>query len=640
MSAAPKLDTIGEREVDDALKEAHIPTLMAALVHLTGDASLLTDENKPVYDFFGDGQGNIKPEVQEQVRAAVKHAWLDYARGKTLPPPPAHETIRRMMDFVAGAQIPERYVPFLKEELRIAVEDTRVPRWDSPKLKDAAAKMKVVIVGAGLSGLLSGIRLSQAGVPFEIIEKNPDVGGTWFENAYPGCRVDNPNHMYSFSFEPNHHWPQHFSTQPVLLAYFRRMADKYGLKRHIRFETQVTEAVWDEAAARWQVGIRDKNGKEQMLSANAVISAVGQLNQPRIPEFKDREKFKGPAFHTARWRHDVDLTGKRVAVIGTGATAFQVIPEIAPQVEHLYVFQRSAPWLGPTPDYHKDVGEGKKWLLEHIPYYDKWYRFWLFWTLTDGILDGVAVDPSWNDTSKSVSPANDMLRGMLIQAIKAQAPQRPDLIEKVIPDYPFGTKRSVRDNGVYIAALARPNVDLITTGIREITENGIVTQDGVEHEVDIIIYGTGFHASDFLRTYNIVGRDGVELHEKWKGDARAYLGMSIPGFPNFFCIYGPNTNIVVNGSIIFFSEASVRYIVNALKLLAETGAKSMEVREDTHDDFNRRVDEENKKMAWGLPDAKSWYKNQFGRVSQNWPWRLVDYWNATVAPNPDDFVLS
>ncbi len=640
MSAVPKLDTIGEREVDDALKEAHIPSLMAALVHLTGDASLLTDENKPVYDFFGDGQGNIKPEVQEQVRAVVKHAWLDYARGKKLPPPPPHQTIRRMMDFVAGAQIPERYVPFLKEELGIAVEDTRVPRWDSPKLKDAAAKMKVVIVGAGLSGLLSGVRLSQAGVPFEIIEKNPDVGGTWFENAYPGCRVDNPNHMYSFSFEPNHHWPQHFSTQPVLLAYFRRMADKYELRKHIRFETQVTEAVWDEQTSRWHVHVRDKDGKKETLIANAVISAVGQLNQPRIPEFKGREKFKGHAFHTARWRHDVDLTGKRVAVIGTGATAFQVIPEIAPKVAHLDVYQRSAPWLGPTPDYHKDVGEGKKWLLEHIPYYDKWYRFWLFWTLTDGILDGVAVDPSWNDTSKSVSPANDMLRGMLIQAIEAQAPHRPDLIQKVIPDYPFGSKRSVRDNGVYIAALARPNVDLITTGIREITENGIVTEDGMEHPAEVIIYGTGFHASDFLRTYRIVGRDGVELHEKWKGDARAYLGMNIPGFPNFFCIYGPNTNIVVNGSIIFFSEASVRYIVNALKLLAETGAKSMEVRADIHDDFNRRVDEENKKMAWGLPDAKSWYKNQFGRVSQNWPWRLVDYWNATVAPNPDDFTLT
>jgi len=639
MSAVLKQDRLDEAWIDEALKEAHIPSLMMALVHLTGDASHLKDDRKPVYDFFGDGQGNIAPEVQKEIREAAKAAYMDYAAGKPLPPPPPHETIRRMMDFIAGVQIPERYVPFLKEELGIAVEDTRLPRWDSPKLKDAAAKMKVVIIGAGLSGILSGIRLQQAGVPFEIIEKNDDVGGTWYENAYPGCRVDNPNHMYSFSFEPNHFWPQHYSTQDVLLGYFRRMADKYGLRKYIRFETQVTEARWDEERARWQVRIRDKQGMEEILEANAVISAVGQLNQPKIPDFKGRDVFRGPAFHTARWRHDVDLTGKRVAVIGTGATAFQVIPEIAPKVEHLYVFQRSAPWLGPTPDYHKDVGEGKKWLLEHLPYYDKWYRFWLFWTLTDGILDGVTVDPSWNDLSKSVSPANEMLRQLLIQKIGEQAPNRPDLIEKVVPDYPFGCKRSVRDNGVYIAALARPNVDLITTGIREITPKSIVTEDGVEHEVDVIIYGTGFHASDFLRTYKIVGKDGVELHEKWKGDARAYLGMTIHGFPNFFCIYGPNTNIVVNGSIIFFSEASVRYIVNALKLLAETDAKTIEVREDVHDAFNRRVDEENKKMAWGIPDAKSWYKNQFGRVSQNWPWRLVDYWNATIAPNPQDFVL-
>jgi 4-hydroxyacetophenone monooxygenase len=544
-----------------------------------------------------------------------------------------------MMDFVAGAQIPERYVPFLMEELGIAVEDTRVPRWDSPALKDAAAKMKVIVMGAGLSGLLSGIRLSQAGVPFEIIEKNSEVGGTWFENAYPGCRVDNPNHMYSFSFEPNHHWPQHYSTQPVLLAYFREIADRYDLRKHIRFETQVIEAAWDDNTAQWRVRVHDKDGNQETLSANAVISAVGQLNQPRIPHFKGQEKFKGPAFHTARWRHDVNLTGKRVAVIGTGATAFQVIPEIAPKVKHLRVFQRSAPWLGPTPDYHKDVGEGKKWLLEHIPYYDKWYRFWLFWTLTDGILDGVTVDPGWKDTSKSVSPANDALRTLLIEKMSEQAPDRPELIEKIVPDYPFGSKRSVRDNGVYIAALARPNVDLITAPIREITENGIVTEDGVEHAVDVIIYGTGFQASDFLRTYRIVGRGGIELHDRWKGDARAFLGITIPGFPNFFCIYGPNTNIVVNGSIIFFSEASVRYIVNALKLLAETGAKSMEVRADVHDDFNRRVDEENSKMAWGLPEAKNWYKNQFGRVSQNWPWRLVDYWNATIAPDATDFIV-
>ncbi|HEY4116085.1 MAG TPA: NAD(P)/FAD-dependent oxidoreductase [Rhizomicrobium sp.] len=639
MSAAATAERADEITIESALKDAHIPSLMMALVHLTGDASHLTEANKPAYDFFGDGQGAIKPEVQEEICERVAQAWREYAAGKALPPPPSNDTIRRMMDFIAGADIPDRYVPFLKEELGIAVEDTRIPHWDTPKLKDAAAKMKVVVIGAGLSGLLAGIRLQQAGIPFEIIEKNADVGGTWLENAYPGCRVDNPNHMYSYSFEPNHAWPQHYSRQEVLLAYFRRVADKYGLRKHIRFETQVTEAAFDEASSRWKVTVRDKDGREETLEANAVISAVGQLNQPRIPSLQGQEKFKGPAFHTARWRHDVNLSGKRVAVIGTGATAFQVIPEIAPQVKQLLVFQRSAPWLGPTPNYHHDVTPAQRWVLDNIPYYDKWYRFWLFWTLTDGILDGVAVDPAWNDKSRSVSATNEMLRAMMVQQIELQAQDRLDLVAKVVPDYPFGTKRTVRDNGVYIAALKRANVDLITTGIREFTEGGIVTEDGVEHAVDVIIYGTGFHASDFLRTFKIVGRGGLELHERWKGDARAYLGMTVPGFPNFFCIYGPNTNIVVNGSIIFFSEASIRYIVNALKLLAETGAHTMEIREDVYDEFNARVDEENAKMAWGLPDARSWYKNRFGRVSQNWPFRLVDYWNATIAPRPEEFIL-
>ena len=625
--------------LDWALKDAHIPSLMMALVHLTGSAAHLTDDMKPVYDFFGDGQGGFSPEKQQSVRDMAKAAMLAHMAGKKLPPPPDFATIRRMMDFIAGAEIPERYVPFLKEELGIAVEDTRDPKWDTPKLKSAAAKMKVVIIGAGLSGLLSAIRLQQAGVKFVIVEKNADVGGTWYENAYPGCRVDNPNHMYSYSFEPNHAFPYHFSTQDVLHAYFRRIADKYGLRAHIRFETTVEEARFDEKTAHWHVRVKTKDGRHETLDANAVISAVGQLNQPKLPDIKGRDTFKGPAFHTARWRHDVDLAGKRVAVIGTGATAFQVIPEIAPKVDKLLVFQRSAPWLGPTPNYHDKVADGKKWLLEHMPTYGKWYRFWLFWTLTDGILDAVAVDPSWNDTSRAVSPMNEMLRGLLIEKMREQIPSRPDLLEKVTPDYPFGSKRSVRDNGVYLAALARPNVDLITTGIAEITPTGIRTEDGVEHAVDVIVYGTGFHASDFLRTYNIVGRGGVELRERWKGDARAYLGMTVPGFPNFFTIYGPNTNIVVNGSIIFFSEASVRYIVNCLRLLADTGAATMEVKSDVHDAFNARVDAENLKMAWGVPNAKSWYKNAHGRVSQNWPFKLVDYWNATIKPDPGDYVL-
>jgi 4-hydroxyacetophenone monooxygenase len=315
------------------------------------------------------------------------------------------------------------------EELSVDGIDRKKPVWTEPKLKDAAATMHVVVIGAGMSGILTGIRLQQAGIAFTIIDKNPDVGGTWLENTYPGCRVDNPSHLYSFSFEPNHQWPYHYSTQDVLWNYFKGVAEKHGLRKHIRFETTVEEGVFDEAAAQWEVRIRGKDGVET-LKATAVISAVGQLNQPRLPDIPGRDSFAGPAFHSARWRHDVDLKGKRVAVIGTGASAFQFVPAIAAEVGHMDVFQRTPPWLGPTPDYHDPVGPGEQWLLEHVPFYEKWYRFWLFWMLTDGIYEAVKADPNYAGPPTAVSDANLMLREMLVEAIKPQAADRPELLRR------------------------------------------------------------------------------------------------------------------------------------------------------------------------------------------------------------------
>ncbi len=335
----------------------------------------------------------------------------------------------------------------------------------------------------------------------------------------------------------------------------------------------------------------------------------------------------------------MDLKGKRVAVIGTGASAYQFVPIIAPEVDKLEVFQRTPPWPLPGPTYHLDVPDGKKWLLEHVPFYGQWYRFYLFWRLTDGIIPGVTADPDWQGGPEAVGQANAELRAMLIEAIRAQIPGNDDLLSKVVPAYPIGGKRALVDNGVWLEALQRPNVDLVTTGIEKISPEGVVTKDGALHPADVLIYGTGFHASRFIWPMKIVGRGGVDLESAWKGDARAYLGITTPGFPNFFMIYGPNTNIVVNGSIIFFSECAVRYIVGALKLMAETGARTMEVKRDVHDSFNSRVDEANLLMAWGSPHVNSWYKNALGRVSQNWPFPLVDYWNATVKPNPEDFIL-
>jgi 4-hydroxyacetophenone monooxygenase len=631
-------------ESDEALKaaidDAHLPSLIAALVHITGDESLLTGDIKPVYDFFGDGQGGLTPEQIVATKARALAALKGLRDGAKMPPAPTSATIRKLMYFVSGAEIPEHYMPFLREELALDGGDTKATHALDTLPANIKHDFKVLIIGAGMSGLLAAIRMKQAGIEYVVIEKNADVGGTWMVNSYPGCRVDNPNHLYSYSFEPNHDWPYHFSTQPVLWKYFQGIADKYGLKPHIRFNTEVIDSVYDEGRALWKTRLRGKDGKEEAVVSNAVITAVGQLSRPRLPDIKGVESFKGKSFHSATWDHSVDLKGKRVAVIGTGASAFQFVPEIAPDVAQLTVFQRTAPWLGPTPNYHDKVSDGKKWLLKHVPYYAKWYRFWLWWMMTDGIYEFVKADPTWTGRKDAVGPVNDMLREMLTQYTHSQLEGRPDLQEAATPNYPPGGKRSVRDNGVWLAALKRPNVETVTAPIAEITPTGLKTKDGREFPVDVIVYGTGFAASEFLAPMKFKGKGGIDLHQQWAGDARAYLGITVPNFPNLFIMYGPNTNIVVNGSIIFFSESEIRYIQGLLELLLKSNAAAIEVKKAVHDDFNVKVDAMNAQMAWGVPQVTSWYKNAKGRVSQNWPWPLVDYWNATRAPNPSDYDLS
>ena len=542
------------------------------------------------------------------------------------------------MDFVAGVDVPEGYAEFLIDEQALEGEGGKTPRW-SPQTKAAAKGMSVLVVGAGMSGLLTAIRLAQAGVAFTVVEKNADVGGTWLENTYPGCRVDSSNHVYSYSFEPNPEWPQYFSTQPVLLDYFRSVADRYDLRRRIRFGTEVTALDWDEDRGVWRASLRTAEGQEA-LEATAVVTAVGQLNRPSIPDIPGAADFAGPAFHTARWRSDVPLAGRKVAMIGTGASAFQIAPQIAPEVERLTVFQRTPPWLVPAPHYHEAVPEPFRRLLAAVPAYAQWYRFYTFWSAAEGLLPAMVAEDGWTGGEGAVGAANAELRALLEGSLQAQTADRPDLAAKVVPAYPPGGKRALVDNGVWIAALKRPNVTLETTAIREIAPDGVRTVDGVLHPADVLIWATGFQPSRFLTPIRVTGRGGRRLKDRWAGDARAYLGMTVPEFPNFFMLYGPNTNIVVNGSIIFFSECSVRYVLGCLELLAARGAQALEVREEVHDAFNARVDAANAKMAWGAPQSRSWYKNAQGRVSQNWPFALIDYWRETRAPDPSDFRLT
>jgi 4-hydroxyacetophenone monooxygenase len=628
--------TESDEEIRAALEEAEVPALLPALAYLTGDLSLLREELRPQALLIGMPQGGLTDEQQAEVRQIALEVIARFRDAGCEPaPPPSDDDLLRIMEFAVGGEPMAEYLPLLEEELAYRGEDRRAPDWQKDDLAPDV-DFDVVIVGAGMSGLLAAHRLQQAGVPFQIIEKNGDVGGTWLENTYPGCRVDNPNHNYSYSFAQRHDWPYHFSPQHVLLEYFQRCADYFDLRDHIRFDTEVVSATWSEDEATWSVRVAS-NGEEEDLVCHAVISAVGQLNRPSYPVIEGRDSFEGVSFHSARWDHDVDLRGKRVAVIGTGASAVQFIPEVAPVAGELLVFQRTPPWLGPTPEYHDEVPAGLCWLYATIPSYSEWNRFLIFWRMGDGVLQGVTVDESWEPKEQSVSAMNDMMRMVLTEYLKAEFASRPDMLDDVVPKYPPAAKRLLRDNGVWAGALTRDNTQLVTEPIDRITPTGIVTADGREHQVDVIIYGTGFQASKFLTPMQVTGRGGIDLHEHWDGDARAYLGITVPGFPNLFCLYGPNTNIVINGSIIYFSECGVRYILGCVKLLFEEGHAALDVRKDVHDEFNERVDAQNRRMAWGAAEVNSWYKNDRGRVAQNWPFTLLEYWQRTLAPDPDDY---
>ncbi|MCX7619313.1 MAG: NAD(P)/FAD-dependent oxidoreductase [Acidimicrobiales bacterium] len=628
-----------DEEIRRALEHAEIAALLPALAYTTGDLSLLRD------DLRVDAALSLLPGagLSDEKLAEARSIAFDALRrfrdgGHQMAPPPNQQQLRQMLEFVVGtAEVSDDYLPLFQEELGIPGEDLRAPGWRAEEIAGPRAEdLTVAVIGAGMSGLLAAYRLQQAGIQYVVLEKNEDVGGTWLENTYPGCRVDVPNHFYSYSFAQRDDWPQYFSSQDVLLDYFRRCADEFGVRPNIRFRTEVASAEWDEERSVWILHLITPEG-DQTLEANAVISAVGQLNRPSYPDIPGRESFAGPSFHSARWDHDVELRGKRVAVIGTGASAAQFIPPVAEVAGELLVFQRTPPWLVPTPEYYQDVPDEVNWLFRHIPTYAQWYRFWLFWRNAEGMLPLVKVDPTWT-SQESVSSQNEMLRQFLALYLTEQFGDRPDLLEKVMPHYPPGAKRVIRDDGIWARTLKRDNVRLIVESITEITPQGIRTADGTEHNVDVIIYGTGFQASKFLTPMKVVGRGGVDLHERWHGDARAYLGIMVPSFPNLFLLYGPNTNIVINGSIIFFSECEVRYVLGCLRLLLEGGYQSLDCRPEVHDEYNCRIDEGNLQMSWGVATVNSWYRNEYGRSAQNWPFGLLEYWQQTREPDPADYV--
>lgn len=618
-----------------AIKDASIPTLMMSMIHMSGDTSLLDGALRPAGVYINEYQGYMS----EEDKATVREQALDVIRafrdgGCQLPPPPDAATIHRMMNFLVAQEVPEAYVPMMLEEMELDGVDQRSDAWGNEVPAERREEHKVLVIGGGMSGVLAAVRLQEAGIPFVVIEKNASVGGTWFENRYPGARVDVSNHLYCYSFEPAHHWTEYFARQPELRKYFEGVVDNHDLRRHFRLNTEVTSATFNEATQCWEVETVDASGKRETHVANSVISAVGQLNRPKLPEVEGVESFQGKWCHSAAWDESIDCRDKKVVVVGAGASAFQIVPTIAAETASLTVFQRVAPWMFENPLYHEKVPEGMKWCLENLPFYTRWFRFLIFWPAIDGAYDAIKVDPDWPHQQRSVSEMHDFVYQMFSEYIRAQVGDDEALLQKVMPDYPPMGRRTLQDNGSWLSALKRDNVQLEAQGISAVTEKGVVAADGTLFEADVIIYATGFQVDKFMWPMAIRGTDGRLLSEEWAREPSAYLGVTITGFPSFYCMFGPGTNLAFGGSLIFNGECQARYIMECIKMLLQSDAQALECTQDNLADYQRRFRETHAGLIWEHPAVESYYKNEEGKVTLLWPWKIIDMWRWTQQADP------
>jgi cation diffusion facilitator CzcD-associated flavoprotein CzcO len=478
-----------------------------------------------------------------------------------------------------------------------------------------ARPVSVAIVGAGFGGVAAAVNLQRAGIEdITILERGDRIGGVWRANTYPGIACDVPSHLYSFSFAPNPNWSRRFSPGPEIQAYLEDTAKRFGVYDRVRFNTDVEEARFDDDSGRWRLKVA--NGED--VEADVLITACGQLTRASIPPLEGLDRFKGELFHSAHWDPDFDAKGKRVAVIGTGASAIQFVPRIGEDVAQLTVFQRSAPWvLGKTD---REYPERVKQLHARHPWIPGlWRRGWWLWFES---LVPVFTKP--NEPSGRITKAMYMWLSQLNRFVQLRGDR--ELWKKTTPDYPVGCKR-ILITGEWFPMLRRDNVQLETGPIREITEDAVVTEDGRSHAADAIIFGTGFTAQEFLAPMRVVGRGGMRLKEDaWARGGEAYLGIAVHGFPNMFLLYGPNTNHGT-GSAIELLEAQARYAAQAVELLAQERAQRLEVRRDAYDSFVREMDERLKDSVW--VGCGSWYVTEEGRVTNNWPGSQTEYKRRT-----------
>lgn len=626
---------ISKAQIESALVDGEPQTELLTLLEISGSqqtaskwSTRITGANPWDHEF-------TETELNE-LRAELSTVLFDRFSGKN-----ASSTdhsgldIDAIIDLAVGSPLSETYHRLVKKEMGLEPDTVN---WTAGR-PDNADHLKVIIIGAGPSGITAAIRLQKLGISFSIYDAGNDFGGTWLHNTYPGCGVDIASHYFSFSYAPNSEWSRYYAKQPEILAYLQKTATDAGLTDHAFFNTEVLAARYDETNQKWQLTTNSSDGCVSNVSADILVTATGLLSAPKIPDFPGLDKFQGKYFHAATWDHSVDYAGKKVALIGTGASANQIGPTIAPEVQELIVFQRSAQWNIGVQNYMDSVSQGEKWLLAHVPEYSRWFRARTMLSQNDSLRPAAEVDPHWDGLDGSISEENFQIRRTLEQYIKDELGDRQDLLPLALPDYPPFTKRMLRDNGWY-TMMRRKNVEVVPAKNLHFTECGIVDAQGVSHEIDVAVFATGFDASRALGTLEISGRNGTTIRDVWGDDnPRAHYGITIPGFPNLFVLYGPNTNIGTGGSIILQAETWTRYVAEAIVQKVEHGAAEIECRPQAMQKYNEDMDKRLAKMIWSVSDGTTWYRNSAGRVVANMPWSTPEYWAMTQNVQIGDFEL-
>jgi 4-hydroxyacetophenone monooxygenase len=629
---APTQDrpVLDETRLAEAVRSGHVPSMLMVLFQLTGDRKWLSDPYRPTPARGLDDHptGGLSEELQEEIRTAVVDAVTTWARGTPAAvPTPTGALLGEMASWCFADAVPDEYQDMMAVQMGFGEHpDTVVPVPDPERAR--RTDFSVAIIGAGISGMYAALRMREIGVPYVIIERADDVGGVWRENTYPGAGVDTPSDLYSFPFF-HHPWSVYFARQAEVLQYLHDIADEFDLYPDIRFGTEVDAAEWSDDDQCWTLTVTSANGERSRLIASAVISAVGLFKEPSIPDLPGMDTFDGPIFHSSRWPDDLDLAGKRLAVVGTGASAMQIVPATADVASEVTVFQRTPQWIAPVPRYFHQVPADVHWLFEHMPYYRGWYRVRLGWTFNDTAHPSMQLDPEWEHLDRSSNRINDRHRRFFLQYIEQQLAERPDLLAKSVPAYPPYGKRLLMDNGWY-DAIKKPGVELVDDGVAAITPTGLRTAGGDEYGCDVIALCTGFDTNRYLQPIEFHGRDGMRLHDMWEDDSSsAYLGVMTKNFPNLFFMYGPATN-AGGGSFLSLADSWLRCITALIREMVDSGAGAVVPKADVHDEYNRAMDAANERMVWSHPGMGTYVRNSRGRVTVNMPWRIVDYWHMTA----------